>query len=153
MKIFMAIAVLFALSAVGGSVFVGMKNFDGTVTDHPYEEGLQWDEREKKKRQLGWQIEFTNRDLRTGDNAVELSILDKQGKHLAADEVRVLISRPATPAYDKYFDTIKVSGGRYRATVHFPLYGYWDVGVKVSEGGESLFINKKIYVNPGIEVH
>ena len=153
MKVFMVIAVIAALAAVGGSVLVGIRSFDGTVSDHPYEEGLQWDEKEKKKNLLGWQIEFMNRDFRTGDNEVELSLLDKEGKPMAADVVRVLTSRPATPAYDKYFDTMKVREGRYRSTVHFPLYGYWDVGVKVSERGESLLINNKIYVNPRFEVH
>lgn len=53
MKILISIVIILGLAAVAGSVIVGVKSFDGTVTSNPYEKGLMWDQARKEKAALG----------------------------------------------------------------------------------------------------
>jgi nitrogen fixation protein FixH len=149
MKTLIVIVSIIGLAAVGGSIVVGVKSFDGIVTEHPYEKGLLWDEIRNKEMELGWQIDIQNMEFVTGNNDVLISVLDKYGRHLAGPGVTFMISRPATPAYDKYFDTIKVKEGMFKARINLPLYGYWDIDIDVSSGGDKLLFKKRIFVDKG----
>lgn len=149
MKTLIVIVCIIGLAAVAGSIIVGVESFDGIVTEHPYEQGLLWDEIRNKEKELGWQVDIQNREFITGDNDVLFSVLDKFGQGLAGSMTGVMISRPATTAYDKNFDTIRVKEGTFRSKINFPLYGYWDMALDVSMGGDNLLFKKRIFVNKG----
>ena len=146
MKVLITAVIIVGIAAVGGSIIVGMISFDGTVTDHPYEKGLAWDDTQKKKDELGWKVEIHNREFITGDNEVFISVLDKNNKPLAVTEVTLYISRPATTTFSNYFDIMQVKDGMFSAHLKFPLFGYWDIGINVSSGGDTLLYKKRVFV-------
>ena len=149
MKLLIYSVVFIAILAIGGTVFVGIQTFDGTVTDQPYEKGLAWDEREKKKRDLGWSYSLENTALKTGKNELHVTLFDKEGNPLNASSVIVQISRPSTDRHDKTFNTVKTGQNRYSALVDFSLYGNWVIIVHVSQGKESLPIENIFYIEKG----
>ena len=149
MKTLIVIVTIIGLAAVAGSIIVGVKSFVGLVTQDPYEKGLLWDEIRNKEDALGWHVDIQNREFVTGDNDVLISVLDKYGGGLAGSRTTVMISRPATTEYDKYIDTVKVKEGIFRAKVNFPLYGYWDIDMDVSNEEDKLLFKKRIFVNKG----
>ncbi|MBI5665581.1 MAG: FixH family protein [Nitrospirae bacterium] len=147
MKTLIIIVSIIGVAAVAGSIVVGVKSFDGIVTEHPYEKGLAWDEIRNKEKELGWSVDIENTEFVMGDNEVSISVLDKSGRRLTGSLINVMICRQATTAYDKRFDPIKVEEGTFRAKVNFPLYGYWDMAMDVSSGGETLLFKKRVFVD------
>lgn len=149
MKILIIMVVIIGVAAVAGSIFVGVQSFDGIVTEHPYETGLMWDEIQRKKDEFGWSVEIANRDLRTGGNDLEISVMDRNGKPVTGSSVSVMISRPSTSTYDKHVKSIQTGKGVFISPVTFPLFGYWDIEVNVTRAGENLLFEKRIYVEKG----
>jgi nitrogen fixation protein FixH len=149
MKTLIAIVIIIGLSAVIGAIFIGVKSFDGIVTEHPYEKGLLWDETERKKSELGWRVEILNREFTTGDNNVVISVLDKNSMPLAHAKASLSLSRPATATFNKKFDMILIRDGMFSASLNFPVFGYWDIGINVSSGGESLLFENRVFVKKG----
>lgn len=146
MKTLIVIVSIIALSAVGGSIIVGVKSFDGIVTEHPYEKGLAWDEIRNKEKELGWSVDIGKGKFATGDNDVILSVFDKDGKPLPGASVSITISRPSTPAYDMNYDAERIQDGSYRAAVDFPLHGNWDMAIHVDQKENSVIFVNRVFV-------
>lgn len=149
MKYIIVFVVFAALAAVAGSVIVGMKHFDGTVSGSPYEEGLLWDEMQKNKLELGWSVETGGGKMETGENRLVLLVNGKDGEPLHDAAVSVMISRPATNIHDRTYQAMHVQNGKYDSMVHFPLYGYWDLKVMIKKGDKELALKKRIFVVKG----
>jgi nitrogen fixation protein FixH len=149
MKTLIIIVVIPVIIVIAASIIIGIKSFEGTVTEHPYEEGIAWDETRRKKAELGWNVVIEKRDLRIGQNEIFILTLDKFDKPLADAEIALMISRPATSAYDREFDTIKLSEGRFRTTIDFPLYGYWDIIIQANQNGNNISYKQKVFVEKG----
>lgn len=146
MKVLIGFVTLTALLAVAGSIIVGIKNFDGTVTDRPYEEGLLWDDIREKKTALGWSVDIKEKRFTTGNNDITISILNRMKKPLKDIKISVMISRPSTTVYDRVVEAVKLKEGLYRANTDVPLFGYWDITIEVSEGRERVPFKKRIFV-------
>ncbi|UCH80470.1 MAG: FixH family protein [Nitrospiraceae bacterium] len=146
MKAIIVFSVLAALTAVAATIVVGLNTFDGTVTDQPYEKGLEWDRLAKRKADLGWLCNIRNSTIKTGTNDLILDLSDKDGLPLDASDVSVRISRSSTDRYDRTYDTDKVRNGTFKVKADFPLFGYWELIIVVSKNSEFLEIEKNIYV-------
>jgi len=149
MKALIIIVTVIALSAVIGSVIVGKKVFDGTVVEKPYEQGLLWDKIRSNKHESGWSAVVNNRKFNKGEDEVSISVLDKYGKPLSDASVSILVSRPSTTAYDRNYETLRRSDNSYAAKVYFPLFGYWDLKIKVAKKGESVIFEERIFAKEG----
>ncbi|MBI5055190.1 MAG: FixH family protein [Nitrospirae bacterium] len=147
MKILIIIVSIIALSAVGGSIIVGEKMFDGVVVEKPYEQGLLWDRIQDSKSELGWSAVINNGKIKTGDGEVSISVFDKEGKPLSDATVSLIVSRPSTNAYDKDYKTVKLHEGLYTAAVNFPLYGYWDMKIHVGRKGKDALLEERIFAD------
>lgn len=145
MKTLIIIITIIALSAVIGSVIVGKKVFDGTVEEKPYEQGLLWDKIQDRKVESGWSAVVNNRKINKGDNEVSISVFDKYGKPLSDASVSLVVSRPSTTAHDKDYETLRRSDNSYAAKVYFPLFGYWDLKIKVAKKRESVIFEERIF--------
>lgn len=146
MKVLIGFVTLTAILAVAGSFIVGIKSFDGTVTERPYEEGLLWDEIRRKKAALGWSVDIKKVRLTTGSNDITIAILNKLKEPLEDANISVMISRPSTTVYDRDVQVVKSGKGLYRANIDFPLFGYWDMTIEVRQERESLPFKKRIFV-------
>jgi nitrogen fixation protein FixH len=125
---------------------VGIKNFDGTVSERPYEEGLLWDEVLRKKASLGWSVDIEKKRFTTGSNDITIAILNKLRQPLKNADISVMISRPSTTVYDRDVQVVKSGEGLYRANIDFPLFGYWYITTEVSQERERLPFKKRIFV-------
>jgi nitrogen fixation protein FixH len=146
MKTLITIAVIAAIAAVAGSVVVGMKSFDGTVTEHPYEAGLVWDDILRKEAELGWAVDISKGPYFTGHSEIIIDVQDNDGSPLQNAALLVMAGRVETSAYDQYSDTVKIREGLYRVKVTFPIYGYWVITIEVTQGDNTLSFKKRIFV-------
>ena len=133
MKSIIIFSIIAALTAVAGTIVVGINTFDGTVAEHPYERGLEWDRLQEKKAELGWTFNINNHNMKTGRSDIIFKLNDKRGLPLDASNVSVAISRPSTNAYNKHYETKKLRHGTFKATPHFPLFGYWDLKYRLQK--------------------
>jgi len=146
MKAIIIFSIIAALTAVAGTIVVGINTFDGTVTEHPYEEGLEWDRLEKTKAELGWTCTIKNSTIKTGRSDLILDLRDRNGLPLDASDISITVSRPASAAYDKHYDAEKVRKGIFKAKAEFPLFGYWDLIIMVTKDSDHILIDKNIYI-------
>ncbi len=149
MKALIIVIAVIGIAAVAGPIIVGIESFDGTVTENSYEKGLLWDDVQKKKAVLGWNVHIREAEFRTGVNDLIIYVQDKSGRPLAESVIAVMIGRSATSEYDKYADAVKLEEGLYSVKVNFPLYGYWDVTTEISLDKSNLSFEKRIYVEKG----
>ncbi|MBI4825196.1 MAG: FixH family protein [Nitrospirae bacterium] len=149
MKTIIIISAISAMLAVAGALFVGIENFDGTVTGSPYEEGLRWDEVRKVKSELGWGFDMHGDKLTAGENSITLTFVEKDGSPLDASSISVMVSRPSTSSYDRRYEPVKVREGTFRLDIEFPLYGYWDIKADVIKGPDNILFQKRVFVEKG----
>jgi nitrogen fixation protein FixH len=148
-RIAIIVVVLIGLAAVLGAIIVGSRSFEGIVTKHPYEKGLQWDKIQEERLSLGWKADFMNSGFTTGENEMVIILRGRDDLPMRDAHAVVTLSRPNTVAYDRTYNFAGTGGGLYRGKVQFPLYGNWDVNIHIVRGGDSLDLVKEIYVEKG----
>src|SRR5512134_1725587 len=84
------------LAVTIGTIVTGGRQFDGVVTERPYETGLAWDEIRKEQQRLGWTVTILNTYITKGNNELSLAVLGRDGKPLKNATVLLTISRPST---------------------------------------------------------
>jgi len=145
MKTLIVVIVLIGLSSVAASIIVGSRVFDGTVTQTPYETGLLWDQMQKEREASGLSITITNAEFTEGTNTLLMKVLDQGGKPLRRASISVTVSRPSTASYDKTYNCAKLDDGSWRAVLAFPLYGYWDLKVRIVRGQSDILFAKQVF--------
>ena len=145
MKTLIIIISVIALSAVIATIIIGNETFDGIVVEKPYEQGLLWDKIQDRKVESGWRAVINNRKIETGNDEISISVFDKSGKPLSDATVSLVVSRPSTTAYDRNYETARQSDNSYTAKIFFPLFGYWDLKIKVAKKGESVIFEERIF--------
>jgi len=136
---------LIAVGATVATIVVGSRSFEGIVAEHPYENGLAWDQVHREKTRLGWSVSVLGLPYKTGKNEMEFSVLDKNGRPLSGAVVNVALSRPATSALDRVYPARCGQDGHYRVSVDLPQFGYWDVRIEVKQQNEHCSFSEKIY--------
>jgi len=145
MKFLLIVVSIIGFGAVIGAVVVGVRTFDGTVVDKPYERGLSYDAVHHEKEVSGWNAEILNRDLSAGTNDILLSVIDRNGRPVTDVEVSVVISRPSSSSYDKTYKAVATEKGQFRLTADLPLYGYWDAKVQVTDKFRSITFERTLF--------
>ncbi len=145
MKSLIAVITVIALSAVITAIVVGSRSFEGIVTEKPYEKGLSWDRTQAVKKSLGWDVGVRENGFTVGKNALTLAILDKRGRPLEGASVSVTVSRPSTTAYDRTYKSERLGDGSHRVIVDLPLYGYWDLKIRVVKEHDDVTYTKNIF--------
>lgn len=141
--------IITTLLIVAASVIVGIRSFDGTVTDNAYEEGLRWDDTNKRTKELGIIVKFRNKKIRMGDNEVLITMNKSDGTPYNLSSLRLHITRPSTNRYDMDVIAERIDDGLYRARMNLPLYGYWEV-IIIPEGlDRGIEFKEEIFVEKG----
>jgi len=149
MKALIVIVVLVGLVSVAAVIIVGSKTFEGIVTERPYEKGLLWDKSRNEKASSGLKVEVLTKRFATGGNEILFSVVDRGGKALVDWKVSAGISRPSSDAYDRTFEVAGPRDGVYAVSLNFPLQGYWDLIIEVTQGEKSMIFEKRIFVEKG----
>lgn len=145
MKVLLVVVSAIGILAVAVAIVVGTGTFEGIVTEHPYEKGLNWDEERKERQRLGWSVQISPRDLVVGRNDMVLRLTDRGGAPLDATAVSMTVSRPSTTARDATFPFTRDHVGVFVATVDLPLRGYWDLDVVIHRGLDAVSLRRTIY--------
>ncbi|MHB8845228.1 MAG: FixH family protein [Nitrospirota bacterium] len=133
------------LAVTIATIVAGGRQFDGVVTERPYETGLAWDEAGKEQQRLGWTITVPRQNLHQGTNDLSLTVLGRDGKPLKNATILVAISRPASRHYDRTYEAKELREGRYVASVELPLFGHWDLRADIRQGTEHMEHRERIY--------
>ncbi|MGO9611789.1 MAG: FixH family protein [Dissulfurispiraceae bacterium] len=141
--------VLMGLSSVAGSIIFGIRSFDGVVVDSPYETGLSWEKVRNESAATGWHADVKNATLKTSINELVISVRDSNGHLLKDAEMSITVSRPSTKAYDMTYKAEPTDDGLYRASVSFPIYGYWDLKISILKEGRRASFEKRIFAEKG----
>ncbi len=145
MKLVLLLVVIVGLGAVVGAIVVGSISFEGIVTESPYEEGLKRDERRHALMRLGWMVQLETESFRVGSAEVPFTIKLQDGSPLKGANVDLKLSRPNTNEFDNHYEVTSDGEGHYRATVIFPLYGYWDMVFDIRKDGEILVHTQRVF--------
>jgi hypothetical protein len=73
-----------------------------------------------------------------GDNRIEISITDGNGRRVSEAQILVNYYMPPMPrmAPMNYTIPAKVKGDTYRATMHFIMEGPWIIALKITLAGK-----------------
>jgi nitrogen fixation protein FixH len=133
------------LAVTIGTIVVGSRQFDGVVTERPYETGLAWDKVRNEQQRLGWKITLQEQTIKKGSNDLFLTILGREGRPLETATVLLTISRPASPQYDRAYEARQLGNGRFVASIELPLFGHWDLRFAIRQGKERMEHWERIY--------
>ena len=148
MKKLLVLVSIIGIAAVIGAIVVGTSTFDGTVVEKPYEKGLAWDAEQNERISSGWTVGILPLSPRVGMNDLHVIVTDETGKPLAA-EVVLIVSRPSSKAYDREYRTDRDKKGSYDAPIDLPLYGYWDLDIRVTAGGKIISFRRRLFAEQG----
>lgn len=131
MRALIAVVCLLGLGAVVGAVVVGTRSFDGTVVDHPYEHGLEWDKDRVRRRDSGLEVRLMQTTFVKGPGSVAFTI---EGTGSAAGrvgdrDVSVRVRRPDSAGHDRETPARLQPDGTWVAAVRLPLEGRWELSV------------------------
>jgi nitrogen fixation protein FixH len=114
----------------GIMVTLAVRTHTGTVTDHPYERGLAYNQvvaAAQKQEALGWKA-----TIAYAGNALHFTLRDAAGTTLKPERAMAYISRPTQAGMDF---TLPLTGERTAVT--FPQPGLWEVRVEALYQGKS----------------
>jgi len=143
MRILLIIVIIIGIGVVIGSILIGSMTFEGTVTDHPYEKGLRWDETMGLLQAI--HINIKNNRFYTGENLLYFT-LSTDREDINAASMRITLTRPGTGAYDQTFIPEGFGDKQFIARLTIPAYGYWDLMFRLTYDHREIVIPKRIYV-------
>jgi nitrogen fixation protein FixH len=147
-KQLLVLVTFIGMAAVIGAIVVGKSTFDGTVVDNPYEKGLVWDAEQKERESSGWRVDMQPPSPTVGRNELHIHVRDGAGKPLAS-EVMLTVSRPSSKRYDRQYTALLTEKGSYAVQVDLPLYGYWDLVIRVTAQNKTILFHRTVFAEQG----
>jgi len=142
-KYLIAAIAIAAFGIAGTLVWFAYQYREDTVVDHPYQEALQYDQTQRKRAQLGWQV-LSPESLKQGEQLF-VQVVDKNGAPVDHATVELAANRIDKTDTKKY-SAKPADHGRYGALVEFDSRGTWQIKVKVTRGTDSLSFDNRIYI-------
>lgn len=144
MKPVIALAVLVALGAVGGTIWIGSLVREDTVVAQPYEEGLEYDRERRGREALGWSVEVA--PPAAGPGTLAFALRDGAGRPLEGAEVALTVGRPDTGRGQWTAAARPREGGGYAADLAFPAPGPWEIRFDVRRGPDRVRLTRTVDV-------
>lgn len=131
----------FTIIAAVNAVMVTMaiRTHTGTITDHPYEKGIAYNQvvkAESKQEELGWKA-----NINLNNNILQVSFKDAHDAVLHADKITARMIRPTQEGMD--FEVALENG---QTSVDFPVKGLWEIRIFASIEGQSYQQSKRVVV-------
>lgn len=114
----------------GVLVTLAVRTNTGLVTEHPYEQGLAYNQvvkAETSQEALGWSAEM-RADV-TAPNTAEVTALlkDSSGNAIRLERVYAVFTRPTQSGMDFTAELTRAPEQMWRANVTFPKPGLWEM--------------------------
>ncbi|MBT3558287.1 MAG: FixH family protein [Rhodospirillales bacterium] len=138
--------------AVNGTFFYfAMESWPGLVTEHPYENGLAYNQTldgAEKQSLLGWKSEIGVVASADG-HTVNVTLWDKNEQPLSGLMVETVLRRPVNDAQDLIAQLSQLGAGQYSTTVTLPVQGRWYVDMSVIQDGKAVYRSEQeVMVQP-----
>ena len=142
-------AVIIAVN--GALVYWATSTWPGLSSSNHYEKGLAYNdvlEAERAQAALGWTAQAELGEVSGGKGALTVTLRDREGQPLYADQVVAHLIRPTVEGLDSE-TVMRPSGeGLYRAEASLPEPGVWDLVLEVEQGGRELVSKQRLFVRP-----
>jgi nitrogen fixation protein FixH len=122
------VAVNVTMAVLAGRTWTGLVVKNSYVASQHFNEGLAAARRQAAR---GW-----SSSLGYADGQLAFSLVDRDGKPVVIDGLKVWLGRPAFEQQDRRADLVYVGEGRYRAKVDLGA-GPWEVAVTGGAGEQS----------------
>lgn len=136
---------LIGFFTISPAIYMGIKYFDGKVTEHPYETGLKYNKEQKTVKDSGLALDAIE-SRRDGDDVkMEFALEKKPGVNL--DGTAFFVTRPAS---DKQLIQIKVNprgNGVYESEFTVRSRGYHVLKMMCRVHGEDIVLQKSFYID------
>jgi nitrogen fixation protein FixH len=140
-----AVAVVGAIGAIVGTIWVGSKVREDTVVAHPYQDGLRQEADRAARARLRWDVRL---EPTGAPGVIAFSLLDGEGRPLQDAEVEVSAGRPDTSRGVVRAKAAPAGGGRWIAPLDLPGDGEWLLGFDVRRGEDRLRLERTGRVAP-----
>ncbi|GAB4367395.1 MAG: hypothetical protein Kow00114_26010 [Kiloniellaceae bacterium] len=135
---------MFGLVIAVNVVFVvlALDTFTGVTTANPFKEGLAYNQvlaARDAQRDLGWQGSVTAVPAADGEDAITLTMTDRNGAPLSGLTLNGTLRRPTHEGVDQPLAWQEAAPGSYRTVVALPERGNWDLVVSAEDGRNAPF--------------
>lgn len=133
-------------------IVTAFKTSPGLVDKNYYEKGRDHDANYQKKLEargrLGWhmQLQIPEHVTVWQPTSFTINAVDRIGNPLKDVTVTLYAYRPSDAAADKQFQMEPVAPGIYQSRIALPLKGIWDLRATVTQGEESLEVERRVIV-------
>lgn len=120
---------------------IAYRTFPGEVSEHPYEEGLAWNDhlkQETAQAALGWKAVADGARDASGKARIELDLTDAHGAPVAGAKINGELVRPTTSAGRAELAFAEAAPGKYIASAQ-AANGVWDVKFHAKRGPVDTF--------------
>lgn len=129
-------------------IMISKKSYPGTVTDNPYQKGLNYNDVLNKAalQELNkYRIETDSSKL--PDSKLKYIItLRKSGKYVSDAEVMLNIVRPLGEYKDFQIMLNNSGNGLYSSEISFPKEGQWEIRVSIVHNGNSIYHKERVNI-------
>jgi nitrogen fixation protein FixH len=136
---------LIGFITIAPSIYLGIKYFDGKVTDQPYETGLQYDTDKKFITDNGLELNILNMASQNGQVEMAFTIAMNEGAGM--ENTSFFITRPATAQGTISVETQKNAEGIYSTAFNIDTKGYHILKVVSRVNGKDVTLQKSFYIN------
>lgn len=128
LKYWLTLSIGVALSAVFLSAYVGVKYFDGTVVEKPYDTAKRWGSDMQAASQSSWSLDADTVRLTQDSRVLGLALRDAQGQQLTPGRMRMQLSHQLHNRQDLEFEA-SLDSGQLELPGPFPEPGVWQLRV------------------------
>ena len=144
LNVVLAVAIVGAIGAIVGTIWVGSGVREETVVARPYEEGLRQDADRAARERLRWDVKVEGGAVAPGAGTITFAVVDGEGRALDGAEVEVALSRPDASRDVKRAKAVSIGPGRWAADTGVAGRGEWLVAFDVARGADHLRIEKTV---------
>ncbi|WP_277655783.1 FixH family protein [Seleniivibrio woodruffii] len=139
------IIIFIALLTIAPCIYLGVKYFDGKITESPYETGLEYDKSEKIIKDAGLALENIKAQ-KNGDKVfIEFAVANAGGVQLVPE--RFTVGRPASNQEQTELAPQTDANGLYKAEFSTSGYGNYVLELRAKVASDEVALRKNFYIN------
>lgn len=140
-KLLIFLILLTGVLAIASVIMIGIARRDLIVEEHPYEAGLEFDNRLKRYAELGWDIE----SMYLKNETLVMRIIDKHRRPIENASVKSVVNRCSDNRTINY-GCIDMGNGYYHAKINVEGASCIEVNVSVIYKGNMMSFDRTLNI-------